>query len=81
MKLKPSLVRQREPHASAGCCLVKPSAAKARVIVKRRSFVDIKRHALSVSAAAMSLDGCDVRESFGFAPVDLQYKVLSWPAL
>jgi hypothetical protein len=81
MKIKPSLVRQRALHASASYGLVKPGAAKAMAVVKRRNFGDIKRHALGISAEAVSLDVADVRESFGFAPVDLQYKILSWPKL
>ena len=49
--------------------------------VEYASWSSARRHALGVSATAVALDVADVRESFGFAPVDLQYKILSWPKL
>jgi hypothetical protein len=42
---------------------------------------DIKRHALAVSDLKLPRDVADIRRLRGFAPVDLEYKVLAWPEL
>lgn len=80
MKLKPSQVKAHPSQNKVRVGLVKPAAANVMARAKRRGFGDMKRHALSISDMSMDV-GDDIRKSRGFAPLEMQYKVLSWPEL
>lgn len=79
MKLKPSLAYKRRSSSHVRMVLVKPGASKA--MPNRRGMADIKRRAVYVADMSMSVEVADIRKERGFAPLDMQFEVLSWPEL
>ncbi len=67
-----------KPHVAE-----RKQASRVRVVYARsgRELEDIKRKALMASASARPQAVSDVREAFGFMPVNLKKAVIHWPAL
>ncbi|MBY0453748.1 MAG: hypothetical protein K2Q11_02560 [Burkholderiaceae bacterium] len=79
MKIKLSQAYKHSSSSHVRTALVKPGASKA--MPDRRGMADIKRRAVYVTDMSMSVEVADIREECGFAPVGMQFEVLSWPEL